>query len=515
MARPRKYIQIDGRTIDGVSLHRATNRFYIYDRRGKQVYFRSWQEASEVYLRLKGDPVAVAKENARYAVRHAAMLQPDLSEKLVAMFAGDPRLAEVQLEVSHPDSRIRNPDGSFARDGLSIERFADSAGAPRFDVIEAASSYPGAAVHRRERAAVDCPKLAELGEAWVRHKMNEKGLDYVPAQERAARRAAKKRSVLTKHVRDTLSRWQLLVDCVGNIRITEMGPVHFRKFQEWADREASRKATGRWHQQLFTAVKSVFNHTMRRYPDWAWPAGISERIRAWQPKKYESSDHHAEPMPPEMFRKLLAQCDTWAATPLDGLDTTSQSGRGRRLQVIRKRREGLQLRAILKLAINCGLNGVDCERLRWSHLKLDAGTPHLDFARRKVAHSAGKPIERRIPLSPEVVRELEGWRAADSPKDDLVFHSARGTGFRADLISKAFARLRSEAELGADFDFRHLRNVGPSLASENDLPEEKIQHFLGHTPANTSARYKGAKKPEYLKPMVDLIGENYFGRANQ
>ena len=78
IARPRKYVQVDGKTIDGVSFHKATNRFYIYDHRGRQVYFRTWREASEAYQRLRGDPVAIAKENAAYAVRHAATQQPEV-----------------------------------------------------------------------------------------------------------------------------------------------------------------------------------------------------------------------------------------------------------------------------------------------------------------------------------------------------------------------------------------------------------------------------------------------------
>ena len=47
MARPRKYAQVNGETIDGVHLHRSSGRFYILDERRKQVYFRDPQAARD------------------------------------------------------------------------------------------------------------------------------------------------------------------------------------------------------------------------------------------------------------------------------------------------------------------------------------------------------------------------------------------------------------------------------------------------------------------------------------
>ncbi len=510
MARPRKYVQVDGKTIDGVSFHKATNRFYIYDQRNKQVYFTTVREASEAYQRLRGNPVAIAKENAAYAVRHAAMQEPEAFAKLVAMFAGDPRLAQVQIEVSHPDSRIRRPDGSLDRDGLSIEPFADSVGVPTVEVVEADAVDMQARAGVQRLAAVDNPQLIDVGETWLRHKMNERGLEYVDRQRRSAMRKERERSSLTSHMRDTLASWQSFVDCIGNVRIGELTPAHFRKFHQWADRESARKASNRWHGQLMTAVKNVFNYTQRHYTDWAWPPGISERVRAYTPKKYQAAASNAEPMPPEVFRRLLAQCDVWTASDPDEFDKSTQFGRAKRLQALRKRREGRQMRVILELTINCGLNAVDCERIGWSNLRFDGPTPYMDLPRRKTEHSTGTAIERRTPLLPQVVESLKSWRAAEPSRDGLVFRTSQGTPMRKDRICRATRHLCDEAGLGGDFTFKHLRNVGSSLVSDHDLPEEKIQRFLGHHATTISARYKGAKKPEYLQPIVDLIGQYYF-----
>ncbi len=210
------------------------------------------------------------------------------------MFARDPRLAQVQVEVSHPDGRIRRPDGSFDRDGLSIEPFVESVGVPRFEVVEAGAANTKAREDVQRLAAVDNPRLIDVGETWLRHKMNERGLDYSDREQRVAIRRVGKKNRLTDHMRDTLAGWQSFVDCVGNVRIAELTAANFRKFHQWADRESAGKASNRWHGQLMTAVKNVFNYTQRHYTDWDWPPGINERVRAYTPKKYQAAASNAE-----------------------------------------------------------------------------------------------------------------------------------------------------------------------------------------------------------------------------
>ena len=62
MSRPRKYIQIDGQTIDGVSRHRPSKRYYIIDRSGNRVYFNDWREASARLPRLFSLGYGVAED---------------------------------------------------------------------------------------------------------------------------------------------------------------------------------------------------------------------------------------------------------------------------------------------------------------------------------------------------------------------------------------------------------------------------------------------------------------------
>jgi hypothetical protein len=67
MARPRKYIQSTGKTINGVHHHRASGRYYVLDHQGGQVYFRDWREASATRQSCLGeqlDPADRAKLEA-------------------------------------------------------------------------------------------------------------------------------------------------------------------------------------------------------------------------------------------------------------------------------------------------------------------------------------------------------------------------------------------------------------------------------------------------------------------
>ena len=65
MARPRKFIQIEGRTVDGVSYHGPSKRYYIISQIGKRVYFRDWQKARTAHraelLSVPGHNVALTK----------------------------------------------------------------------------------------------------------------------------------------------------------------------------------------------------------------------------------------------------------------------------------------------------------------------------------------------------------------------------------------------------------------------------------------------------------------------
>ena len=173
------------------------------------------------------------------------MHEPEAFAKLVALFAGDPKLARVQLDVSHPDGRSRKPDGTFECDGLSTEPFADSVGVPRFEVVE-----EGRPKRRRQRGGPEAgsppptPRLRDIGEAWLRHKLNERRLEYTNPAQRAAASQAGKRSVLTTHMSDNARRLAVAGWLHRRCACRRADALlTFRKFLQWSDRESARKAS--------------------------------------------------------------------------------------------------------------------------------------------------------------------------------------------------------------------------------------------------------------------------------
>ena len=95
---------------------------------------------------------------------------------------------------------------------------------------------------------------------------------------------------------------------------------------------------------------------------------------------------------------------------------------------------GIQMRAMIMLAINCGMGNTDMANLRRAHLDLDSGW--IDYPRDKTG------IPRRCPLWPETVTALRAALAKrpapkDSANDDLVFITKYGKKWAAALIVAA------------------------------------------------------------------------------
>lgn len=500
MARPRKYIQINGRTIDGVSVHRSTARYYIFDHRGKQRYFRDWREASAVYqsmLAAKLPPIDRAKLEARSSVRVTGVV-----EKLRSGGRGSE--ADDLLFEGVAERILREGDSAWLQFMEKMNVRANELGVPNYEIVEVGPAVAAADVTERDPA--ENPRLSGVGETWLRGKMNERGMEYVSPKERAK----KKRSPLTQHMRDTMTQWRRIIDCIGDVRIGNLNPEHFRKFLSWADKEAAKRSTTRWHGQLMRAIKSVFDYAQRHYVDWDWPPNIDQRIRAYTPKAYAPAEENAEPMPPDLFVRLLKRCDKWAGVDPRAFDVSTQQGRGKRLQAFRKQRDGRQMRLILMLAANGGLNAVDFERMQWSHLKLDDPIPHLDLPRPKTERTVGRAINRRTPLVSTVVASLRDWERLQRGTDGHVFRTVRGTPIDPTRLSRNVGRLLDDEGLDRTYTFKHLRNVGSTLAANERLPEEMIQAFLGHSPTTISKRYKGRKPVAYTQPIVDLIARDYF-----
>lgn len=74
-----------------------------------------------------------------------------------------------------------------------------------------------------------------------------------------------------------------------------------------------------------------------------------------------------------------------------------------------------------------------------------------------------------------------------------------------------FRRLADEAGVDRRWSFKHLRNVGPSIAKRAKLPRDEREAFLGHVVDGTSKFYEADVDETFLVNRVNLIGEQYFG----
>lgn len=126
------------------------------------------------------------------------------------------------MDCTAPENRIKKPNGTYARDGLSIDSCADSFVAPRFEAVEAGSEAVA-----KTLSSVISPTLTQVEDAWLKGKRIEAGV------------AEGMES--TPQIRTTMALWKIFTQRIGDLRINVLRPEHFRSFQEWSDRESVKK----------------------------------------------------------------------------------------------------------------------------------------------------------------------------------------------------------------------------------------------------------------------------------
>jgi integrase len=174
---------------------------------------------------------------------------------------------------------------------------------------------------------------------------------------------------------------------------------------------------------------------------------------------------------------------------------------------------GVQLRAMILLAINAGFGNADCAQLPMSALDLDGAV--IDYPRPKTG------IPRRCPLWPETVEALrEVLASRKEPKDEahagLVFITSRRLSWFKDSgdnpITKETVKLL--AKLGINgrkgLGFYSLRHTFRTVADEaKDQPA--ADHIMGHEVAHMSSVYRERISDERLRGVADLVRRWLFG----
>lgn len=484
MARPRVFIRVielpdgslqrtkrkgGGREIHDLSFNESNQSYYNIDQRTRKRAYHG-----------RDCTLAVRMFLASQHSYHHAMTDAEASEKLtneagLEDYEVTPNLIELAKEADRTGFHPSEADAF-------VEANPNNSLAVWFKQVGYTNSRPK---ERKPRASKE--KLSDCLDFWS---------DWVEAAPQT--------------VESTRRFFERFVKAIGNLPISRLSQVDFVIWQKWVKKKC-KKLSIKTADDHHAAVSKVLRLAKRKNQAWAFPDGMHEWADDWKldhRPKYVPKKSNSQPMPVDVFVKLLAVADLWAVTDPSEIDATTQQGRGKKRQALLKQRQGVQFAAVLRLAIH-GLANIDCARIEWADLNdLDGDLPHLDFPRTKCEHKIGYAVDRKTPLLSGCVAALNRWRNFEKPNRN-VFRTSQGRAFTSNSLAQVVEKMREES--GSDgWSFKHLRNVGGTLADKEGMSEMKIDRFLGHTLKRERAKYLGDVGPDYLIDLVNLIGANYF-----
>jgi integrase len=168
---------------------------------------------------------------------------------------------------------------------------------------------------------------------------------------------------------------------------------------------------------------------------------------------------------------------------------------------------GVQLRAMILLAINGGMGNADCGHLPLAALDLETGI--IDFPRPKTG------IPRRCPLWPETVQAVrEALAKRPTPKSQehagLVFITKYGLPWAKDAtdqtLAKEFGKLLKKLGINGrkGLGFYTLRRAFRTVADESkDQPA--VDYMMGHEVPHMSAVYRETISDDRLRAVADHV----------
>lgn len=310
----------------------------------------------------------------------------------------------------------------------------------------------------------------------------------------------------TDHIITTERYFNRFIKRVKDIPVSLLNKKTFVSWQMHI--KGLKNITSKTRENHHQAVSRVLKLTKRKN-DWKFPDGLYEWLDDWKFDKripYVPKDRNKEPMPVEVFHRLINVADQWALIDPEQFDVSTNRGRGKKTQAINKKRDGIQFAAMIKLGLH-GLANIDCARIELQNLHLDEKLPYFDFPRTKCEHKTGYAIDRKTPLLPSCVKALKRWIEFDKPLS-TVFRTNQKSAFDSAVITKVIKRMHNESKTNG-WSFKHLRNIGGTVGDKAGMSEMKIDRFLGHTLKKERSKYLGSVGPEYLIDLVCLIGNNY------
>ena len=157
--------------------------------------------------------------------------------------------------------------------------------------------------------------------------------------------------------------------------------------------------------------------------------------------------------------------------------------------------------AALRAITLSGMRRGEIIALRWEHVDLDAGM--IELAQHKTSRKTGR---RLVPITPPLAAVLEqakGWRRRGCPyvfpaQADKAMAAVKGGQpvpakvmaghLSATALRRAWAKVRGAAGVGA-VRLHDLRHTAASVGAAEGLSLPQIGKVLGHTSAQTTARY--------------------------
>jgi len=229
-----------------------------------------------------------------------------------------------------------------------------------------------------------------------------------------------------RHTTGHVRRFKEFVDILKDRHIKDLEKADFVKFVD----HVLRQKRGRSNKTIkgnLRPVKAVFEAARARMDDDVFPEGLDNWFRVLDRERrtrpYKPPRHNREPMPPDVFKRLLAQADEWAALDVDAYAAElplprTKDRRKHALAVNRNKRHartlkrtGLTTHSMLCLAANVGAGPTDFSRLLWDEMKLAGKLPLYLEDHEKPAQLLGSEVPRCCLLLPETVESLKRWRA--------------------------------------------------------------------------------------------------------
>lgn len=337
-----------------------------------------------------------------------------------------------------------------------------------------------------------------------------------------------------RHTNAYVNRFQVFVDLTNDKVVSRLTKSDFVKYVDKVladNKEASNKTI---HDHL-RPIGAVLRSAKSRMDDGIFPEGLENWLtvldRARLAKPYKPPRSNRQPMPPDVFRNLLAQADQWAKVPWEdhaeslpvptrrGKQTAAMARASNRENAWMRQRIGVMTHSMLCLAANVGALPSDFARLQWDELELDGDLPLYREDRTKPAHLLGSDVPRCCPLLPVTVKSLQRWcewcegelPEGESLSPNVFTHIYGGPidQERSFTATRYLRRLRKAAGC-KKWEVRHCRNIGATVVRDAHLPKAMADAWLGHSAGGTNVFYTGEAADDYLSPLVEAIGKRYF-----